>query len=146
MMWRSNISAASGDESRDPLSAKLPGLRELMVSDTRSEDFGLMSIGTNLTHLTLYSRTFSDADLDRLLPLQKLEELVFYGARNLTDASLPTLAKFPHLRELGLGGSAVDDVDGLSALPALEKLISVHHIPPRDQSRLLRARPGLVFE
>jgi len=136
------------DEFRDQsrLFGMLPKLRKLSVSRLRVEDLSLLEKVPNLTHLYIYSHTLADADIKGLLSLQKLETLEFWGVdQELSDACLPTLAKFPHLRSLSVAGTKIRDVDSLLAFPALEDLQLPFFPSPEEFNRISKLRPGLVI-
>jgi hypothetical protein len=108
--------------------------------------FAELSRVTQLRHLSL--RDFvrmTDADLEGLTSLRRLEELSVAGAKRLTDAGLAHLKQFPKLRKLSLsylpkltdrGLSDVSSVPGLREL----SVRCTNAVTDKGYAALLRAR------
>ena len=93
------------DEGMKSLTA-FPQLTELNLSETRVSNVGLASVAEakSLRKLTLATlRAVDDLGIQNLIPLKDLEELTI-AACPVTDAILPTLAKFEGLQILRLTG------------------------------------------
>ena len=93
------------DEGMKSLTA-FPALTELNLSETRVSNVGLASVAEakSLRKLTLATlRAVDDLGVQNLTPLKDLEELTV-AACPVTDAVLPTLAKFEGLQVLRLSG------------------------------------------
>ncbi len=67
----------------------------------------------------------TDAVLERISRLEQVEELDLNGSRAISGEGLRTLARLPRLRNLDLGGCAVDDaaMAVIGGLPGLEHLV-----------------------
>jgi RNA polymerase sigma factor (sigma-70 family) len=105
----------------------LAGLKELRTLDlymTTVMDEGMKTLAglTNLEELTL-GNGVTDAGLKEVVRLQHLRMLAFHGNGSIqvTDASIPYLARLPKLQHLELGGTQVTG-RGLKELAVLDNL------------------------
>ncbi len=86
------------------IAAQWPTLTSLTVSDTRITSKGIQSIGklNQLTSLAMSMLPITDADMEPIFHLSKLEKLNVSLNRNLTDKTMARLAEMPALTAVEL--------------------------------------------
>lgn len=107
-------------EDLSPL-AGMKDLFALYYFDARSvKDFSALSELTGMMDLIIFSDTFSDADMQMLAGMEKMELLWIHAGKELTDISV--VANFKNLQRLNIESSGVTD---LSPAAGLTNLVEV---------------------
>jgi hypothetical protein len=103
--------------------SKLPGLKELLLTDTQATDEGLRYIGemTGLEKLRIHSAMLvTDAGVSHLASLQNLKHILI-NRSNLTNDSLVLLSSLPRIEHLVLQQNHFSD-EGLARLHGKDRL------------------------
>ncbi|GAB6185328.1 hypothetical protein [Thermopirellula anaerolimosa] len=126
-----------GGDAEIRAAVKVPHLRRLAVSGfgVTPEGVRLLTTCPTLQELALENTKIDDASLAELAALPDLRSLNLRRSVNLTDAALPTLARFPKLEQLYLH-------DNNFSAAALNELASLPNLRLLD----LRGCPGAGVE
>lgn len=126
-----DLSGRQGTDSNVwTISMSEKGLEALLtLKDLRELRFGCTSLGVGVEgtrFATVSAMSVTEAWLEQLKSLPKLERLQLQGCDRVSDNGAALLARFPMLTDIDLKGTAVTDT-GVAALRAAKPKAIIHH-------------------
>lgn len=126
---------------------QLPGLDEIMVfvyEPMTIDVFTALGAVHGVKRLDLTSTSVNDSAFQRFTQFATVEEL-FLDFSTITDASMPHILNFRHVRELDIYNTALSDAKVLEVaqLPALHGVSLDEHLSSETIAELRAKRPDL---